>query len=143
MAYCLDTDYLIVRADNRLDKLNHIKSDCKENNFTTDDLKIQICSFKNYGANSLFSALGSGSIVELRGKSLKFDSTDNYQGIFLLKEGGSEYRVSVYITNRPSRQIFQIPENIDSGRYKLELRTLHRGNKALRRAKLKELLNIV
>ena len=143
MEYCLNSDYLQEIADNYLDKLHHLKSDCKENNRITDDLKIKISSFKNYGTNSLFSALGSGSIVELRGKSLKFDSTDNYQGIFLLKEGGSEYRVSVYITNRPSRQIFQIPENIDSGRYKLELRTLHRGNKALRRAKLKELLNIV
>ncbi|RXQ95715.1 DUF4469 domain-containing protein [Ancylomarina salipaludis] len=142
MEYCLNSDYLQEIADNYLDKLHHLKSDCKENNRITDDLKIKISSFKNYGTNSLFSALGSGSIVELRGKFLKFDSTDKYQGIFLLKEDGSEYRVSLYLTNRPNRLIFQIPLDLNPGWYKLELRTLHSGNKALLRAKLNEVLKI-
>lgn len=142
MEYCLNTDYLIEKADNCLDKLDQTKSDPKKNTSKTDDLKIKIYSFKNYSTSSLVSDLGPGSIVELHGEFLHFDCADKYQGIFLLKEDGSEYRVSLYITNSPTRQIFQIPLDLDFGQYKLELRTLHPGNKALHRAKLKDVLKI-
>ncbi|RZT96043.1 uncharacterized protein with Ig-like fold DUF4469 [Ancylomarina subtilis] len=143
MEYYLNTNYLTEIADNCFDKLSLLKGVGKKRLGRTNDPKIKIYSFKSFNSNSFFSALGSGSIVEIQGEFLELDSTDTYQGIFLLKEDGSEYRVSLYISNTLNRQVFQIPVDLESGRYKLELRALNKSNKTLCRAKLKKTLKIV
>ena len=58
------------------------------------------------------------------------DTSDENQGIFLIAEDGTEYRVAVYVTNTDSTQIFQIPE-LTAGNYELQVRCIAKNNKKL------------
>jgi len=104
--------------------------------------RIDIFSFKNHSCGILSTAIYSGSIGELRGEFLKLDASDVNQGIFLIAEDGTEYRVGLYVTNTNSKQVFQIPGYLTAGDYDLELRTFLNPGKLLQKARLSKTLII-
>lgn len=85
---------------------------------------IQIYSIKNLSSASPELIFEKGSILELKGKSLKYDTNDTMQGIFLVHESGKEYRVGLSLKSTKSIQMFQIPLTIDKGSYKIQVRCL-------------------
>lgn len=69
-------------------------------------------------------ALTTGGLGKVVGEWLKFDPTDEAQGIFLIDEEGRETRVAVVGTNRPKELVFQSPHDLAPGGYRLEVRAI-------------------
>lgn len=67
----------------------------------------------------------SGGAARLTGYRLKFDESDESQGIFFINQNdGSETRVdSAMLKNKPKELIFVNPE-LEAGTYRLEIRTI-------------------
>lgn len=67
-------------------------------------------------------------IAVINGKNLKFDPTDEKQGIFLTGCNGT-IRVSLVASIRQTELLFQVPEELQEGEYQLSVRAvpLHAG----------------
>ncbi|WP_282125011.1 DNA-binding domain-containing protein [Marinifilum flexuosum] len=86
---------------------------------------IQIHSVKNLSSPTSDYQFEPGSILELKGKSLKYNKQDKQQGVFLVnEESQKEYRMELTIKSTKSYQMFQIPLDIEKGSYLLEIRCL-------------------
>ncbi|WP_282013829.1 DNA-binding domain-containing protein [Marinifilum flexuosum] len=86
---------------------------------------VQIHSVKSLSSPTEEYQFEAGSILELKGKSLKYDKQDQQQGIFLInEESQKEYRMQLSIKSTKSYQMFQIPLDIEKGSYLLEIRCL-------------------
>lgn len=84
-----------------------------------------------------------GSIGVLKGSLMKFDPSDNTQGVFFLSAENpeNETRVSAYSGIKPSEIHFQIPE-LPSGTYAIVVKTLSKNGNSIQRGELKKLINI-
>lgn len=69
------------------------------------------------------STLTAGGILRLTGSRLKFDASDEEQGVFLVPEGGEAVRCPVVAENKPARVMVMIPALIDPGTYYAEIRS--------------------
>ena len=67
--------------------------------------------------------LTAGGILQAAGSRLKFDNTDEAQGVFLVPETGSAVRCGVVAENKPARVMAMIPADITAGTYYLEIRS--------------------
>ena len=74
------------------------------------------------------TALKAGSVIELTGARLKFDTADSEQGVFFIGEDG-EIRLSQVVENKPSRVLALLPADTAAGTYTVEVRTKNTGNK--------------
>ncbi|MCW9708265.1 DNA-binding domain-containing protein [Fodinibius salsisoli] len=81
--------------------------------------------------------------ARITGTLLKFDETDDSQGIFFINtDDGSATRVdSKMMKNKPSELIFMNPA-LDPGTYRLEVRTILNGNNDIRSGVLSEELTV-
>jgi len=104
--------------------------------------EIDIYSFTNHSHGIFSTTLDSGSVAELRGRHLKIDVSDLNQGIFLIGKDGKEYRVSVYVTNMNTKQIFQIPDGLNAGDYVLELRAFLNHGKLMQKKGMTKILTV-
>ena len=68
------------------------------------------------------NALKAGSVIELTGARLKFDSGDSEQGVFFIGEGG-EIRLVQVVENKPARILAVLPSDTKAGTYTVEVRT--------------------
>lgn len=68
------------------------------------------------------TTIKAGSVMELTGSRLKFDTTDEEQGVFVLTSSG-EIRCAVVIENKPARLLVLLPADIASGDFTVEVRT--------------------
>jgi hypothetical protein len=81
------------------------------------------------------------SSVDLHGENLKIgDLEDGQQGIFLINSSGEETKADRISHNAPKKLVFSIPETLATGNYTLEVRTILRGTKNLRKGRLNEVL---
>jgi Domain of unknown function (DUF4469) with IG-like fold len=81
------------------------------------------------------------SSVDLHGENLKIgDMEDSQQGIFLIDSSGEETQADRTSHNAPKKLVFSIPETLAKGNYTLEVRTILRGTKNLRKGRLNEVL---
>jgi len=92
---------------------------------------VDIYSFTDHTNTEEMDIASPGGIGELKGKRLKSEEADTTQGIFFIADDGTEHRVTVYVTNTDSTQIFQIPATLVAGNYKLQVRSIHKNNKKL------------
>jgi len=83
----------------------------------------QIDKFIDYASQSENSLLTPGGTAEINGDMLKVDTDDMNQGLFFIASDSSETRVTNYMHNRPSLQIFMVPAGLSPGVYELEVRT--------------------
>ena len=68
------------------------------------------------------AAIKAGSVMELTGARLKFDASDEEQGVFLLTSSG-EVRCATVIENKPARLLVLLPADISAGEFSVEVRT--------------------
>lgn len=66
--------------------------------------------------------LSPGNIAQLDGDKLKFNPADTEEGVFLIATNGIVKRVEVFAQVMAKKVIFQVPANIDTGHYQLEVR---------------------
>ena len=83
--------------------------------------------------NSTLTPGGMGRII---GNRLKFDPTDPQQGIFFIAEDGTEWRVATVGRNVPGELLFLVPDDLTAGAYRLEVRTIFRGRRHVRKGML-------
>ena len=90
--------------------------------------------------------LDRGGFACLHGSVLKFDSTDEEQGVFFFPKhavagNGSGLRCTVYASIRPSLVILQVPADLVPGEYQVELRTSTKAGNP-RSGRLKDLVKV-
>lgn len=68
------------------------------------------------------TAVRAGSVMELTGSRLKFDATDEEQGVFAITASG-EIRCATVIENKPARLLVLLPADISAGEFTVEVRT--------------------
>ena len=82
-----------------------------------------------------------GSFAEINGRELKIgDLNDPQQGVFFIDANGVETRVNEVSNNYPSKLTVEVPDGLNTGEYRLEVRTVRRTTKKLRRGNLNETL---
>ncbi|MDE5797928.1 MAG: DUF4469 domain-containing protein [Treponemataceae bacterium] len=69
------------------------------------------------------ATLTAGGILRLTGSRLKFDASDEAQGVFLVPETGDAVRCTVVAENKPARLMVMMPAAIAPGIYYAEVRT--------------------
>ncbi|MFV0378278.1 MAG: DNA-binding domain-containing protein [Mangrovibacterium sp.] len=88
------------------------------------------------GSGTRNDTLTPGNIAQLKGSRLKFDAADPAQGIFVLAaDGSAETRVQTVSNNKPSQLDFLVPA-LAAGTYRVEVRTIMRSAKDLRKGSL-------
>lgn len=87
--------------------------------------------------NGLVTPGGMGTI---KGTLLSFDPEDEAQGIFFIKEDGTEIKVEVVGQNQTSVLRFIIPTNLNAGEYYIEIR--NKPGKKLRKGQMEDSLTV-
>ena len=101
---------------------------------------VDIFSFTDHNQNASGNKMIAGSVAELIGKHMKFDSNDSKLGIFFIAADESETRVSVYVKNTDNTQIFQIPSTLQKGEYTMVLRCIPHNFKKIQICEFKKTL---
>jgi len=79
--------------------------------------------------------LTPGNIAVIKGSRLKFDSTDDKQGIFFVAADGTETKVANVSRNKPSELHFLLPA-LAAGEYSVEVRVMFKNTKVLKVGRL-------
>lgn len=81
--------------------------------------------------------------ARITGSLLKFDETDEEQGIWFIKtDGGADAKVGETVArNKPGELIFDVPET-EPGEYKVEVRARLNGNTTIRTGTLNALITV-
>jgi hypothetical protein len=66
--------------------------------------------------------LSAGGVLEISGRCMKIFTNMPDNGVFFIAADNSEYKVTVFVDNKPSRLIVMIPV-LPAGTYTLEVRT--------------------
>lgn len=74
------------------------------------------------------TTLTAGGILRLTGSRLKFDASDETQGVFLVPESGDVVRCAIVAENKPARVMVMVPAGIAPGVYYAEVRSRFMGN---------------
>ncbi|MDR3268633.1 MAG: DUF4469 domain-containing protein [Tannerella sp.] len=82
-----------------------------------------IVEVKDIVSGSVNDRLTPGGVIEIRGNRLKFIDASPTNGIFLLREGAADIRLTVIVENKPGRLIAMLPSDLLKGAYALEVRT--------------------
>jgi hypothetical protein len=92
--------------------------------------------FINLKSNVINENFSPGQVASIKGSLLKFDSADTLQGIFFIADDGTETKVENVIKNKPSELLFFVPEDLNSGSYRVEVRCIFQNTKKLRSGQL-------
>ena len=68
------------------------------------------------------STIRAGSVMEITGSRLKFDTADTEQGVFAVTASG-EFRCTTVIENKPARLMVLLSPEVSAGDFTLEVRT--------------------
>jgi len=80
--------------------------------------------FFDWGTQTENSTLTPGATGEITGEMLKFDDTEDEQGVFLVATAdNTETKVSFVRINQPKTIHFAIPTSLPAGNYRLEVRS--------------------
>ena len=103
----------------------------------------EIDKFIDYATQLENDQFTPGGAAEVKGEMLKLDSEDVTQGLFFIAADSSETRVDIYMRNKPSDLIFNIPAGIVTGTYVLEIRNKNNGSNILKRQKFNQELEVL
>ncbi|MBI9065594.1 MAG: DUF4469 domain-containing protein [Marinilabiliaceae bacterium] len=84
---------------------------------------INIVSFFDHASGTTNDVLTPGSIGELQGNLLKYDDSDEQQGIFFIDTQQIATKCSVVAHNAGTKLMFAIPSDLTAGIYEVEVRT--------------------
>lgn len=93
----------------------------------------QFVNLKSHVVNETFAA---GQIASIKGSLLKFDQSDDQQGIFFIADDGKETRVENVVKNKPSELLFFVPDVLTTGSFQVEVRVIYHNSKTLRKGSL-------
>lgn len=102
-----------------------------------------IDKFIDYTTQKEDELITPGGSAEIKGELLKIDSEDTEQGIFFIAGDGTEKKVEIFMRNKPSGIIFNIPEGLLAGNYILEIRNKNNGSNKLRKEKFSQELEVL
>jgi hypothetical protein len=105
-------------------------------------LRPEITHVKDYQTQQENESISRNGTAEIRGSSLKMDHEDPEQGIFIVNDAG-ETRVSIYIHNKPSQVIFQVPGNLPEGDVRIVVRNKNAGSLVLRHGTFDTALTVI
>jgi hypothetical protein len=93
-----------------------------------------LTQFKDNASDKLNSAITPGAACILKGSLLKFDETQPDQGIFFINtDTEMAWRVmGKLLRNKPGELIFNSPDDLVTGTYRLEVRTILRRTRDIR-----------
>ena len=92
--------------------------------------------FKDLKSKTVNESFTPGQIASLQGSLLKFDESDPDQGIFFIGGDKSETRVTDVVKNKPSELMFFVPDSLITGTFQVELRTIFKNYKTMRKGRL-------
>ncbi len=94
--------------------------------------------YKETGAHVATGKVIAGNIGTIHGRRLAFDPKVTDEGVFFVaaEAPAREVRVKVYAVVHPAEIMFQVPADLDAGRWVLEVRARVRGGKQLRSGRL-------
>lgn len=96
-------------------------------------------TWRDTSTDTLNKVLTPGGTGILNGRRLKIDPEDPEQGIFLITTASGSRQVipiTRILRNKPSELIFMIPDGLESGEYRMEVRTLIRHTSEFRTGRL-------
>jgi len=97
--------------------------------------------FRDLKTKTVNDRITPGSFAEISGSELKIEDPDDVQqGIFFIDSAGAEVRVAEISNNIPSKLLIEIPDALKKGEYALEVRSVWRNTKQLRKGRLAETL---
>lgn len=96
--------------------------------------------FEDVNSGTTDSVVTPGSIGRITGSDLKFDPTQEDEGIFFIKDG-EVTRVSVIALLTEGRLMFMIP-SLDAGDYTLEVRRAYTTSRSIRTGSLDQTLTV-
>lgn len=111
----------------------------KEKRILPMPIPYQVLDVASGDVNNLITP---GSMAVLLGHRLKFNPDAPEEGIFLQAEDGSESRMVEVGINKPGRQVFNLPDDLQPGDYTLVVRASWRGSKDVREGILPETLSV-
>jgi hypothetical protein len=96
--------------------------------------KPVLAQFKDNASDNLNTTITPGTACTIKGSLLKFDETDPNQGIFLIHTDTKVTRrvMGKLLRNKPAELIFNSPDDLVTGTYGLEVRTLLRRTRDIR-----------
>ncbi|RKE04405.1 DNA-binding domain-containing protein [Marinifilum flexuosum] len=100
---------------------------------TAEPVIEKFVDLKGKAVNESFTP---GQMASIQGSFLKFDEEDTNQGVFFIAADESETRASDFIKNKPSELMFFVPDELTSGKFQLEVRTILHHSKVLKKARL-------
>ncbi len=101
---------------------------------------VQYRDFDSETTNSVLTPGGPGGLT---GHRLKFDATDEQQGVFFIAADGSAARASRVMRNKPADLMFMVPDGLAAGDYTLEVRTVMTTQGELRAGRLRHTLTVI
>ena len=102
----------------------------------------EILSVKDYQTMQVNEVIKRGGTVEITGSDLKIYPEDLEQGIFIGNQG-SEVRVTVYMMNKPSMLIFQVPQNVPGGEVYVRVKNKLQKSNVLRTGSFNATLTVI
>ena len=102
----------------------------------------EILSVKDYQTLQMNEVIKRGGTVEITGSDLKIYPEDLEQGIFIGNQG-SEVRVTVYMMNKPSMLIFQVPQNVPGGEVYVRVKNKLQKSNVLRTGSFNATLTVI
>jgi hypothetical protein len=99
-----------------------------------------LIDFRDISSDTVNETLTPGGVGHLLGARMKYDETDEKQGIYFIAANSTATRVSKIITMKPSEIVFLIPQDLVAGEYTLEVRAVPKGNKEMKKGALEDKL---
>lgn len=95
--------------------------------------KPVLLHFYDYVTGEIDSVATMGGGARITGKLLKFDEDDKRQGVFIVNASGAStiWIGGKFLRNTGGELIFRLPAHLPPGRYKVEVRTVYKGNKRI------------
>ena len=85
----------------------------------------------------------SGGGMRIIGSLLKYDESDSHQGVFFINASNQETKVTgMPLRNKPGELIFISPAGLAPGNYTIEVRTILKGNKEIRKGSFPDDLTV-
>lgn len=81
-------------------------------------------------------SLSVGQIASIKGGMLKINFDNAEAGVFFIDSDGNEHKVSNIVKNKPSELLFFVPDDLPTGTYQVEVRTVLYKRKSLSTGRL-------
>jgi hypothetical protein len=113
-----------VSANPRRDLETWVQKNARSQKVEPDRPEPMPQRFIDVTSGELNSLITAGSVVNIEGRRLKFDADDPEQGVFFVADDGTASRAEKIARNTPSELIVVVPDDLPSGNYTLEVRSI-------------------